>query len=425
MVFNHPIIPDWYAGLVSRIAQQEFVKGTTKVMDEVSRMISYWQEILRPLPSLVANMTVDVVVVGSGYTGLWTAELLSRRGLTVCILESEQPGWGASGRNGGLVIPGLAVLYPDVVKTVGAAIAETLYRRTVEAQALVREVAQGSTTSVDYAETGSLYLAADPKEWAQLQETKRLLDKIGIAAELIQHAQLPHSLKKPERPGGLFMEADGRVHPLKLIQWLIDRIIARGSFIFGNSRVLRIDESTSGVLVTTSRASVAADHVIIATNARASSLYPPFADHIFPIRGQMLVTTPVAALDYAYPVYADWGYKYWHQRADGRLLIGGWRDLDIPGERGHTLQLNPTIQRALERFAEALVGKPVAIERRWAGTMAFTRDRLPWVGPVGLRTIIAAGFNGHGSTNTVMAAQLMAEVLLDGKNWIPALLPRP
>lgn len=388
-------------------------------------MISYWQELLRPLPSLADNMTVDVVIIGAGYTGLWTAELLSRRGLTVCVLECDQPGWGASGRNGGLVIPGLALLYPEVVNGVGEGAAASLYRRTIQAQELVRDVAQEAPTSVDYVETGSLYLAADAEEWRQLQETKRLLDTIGGGSELRPYAFLPDSLKNVVRPGGLLMMADGRVHPLKLIQWLIQRIIARGSFIFGNSRVLSIDETSTDVVVATSKAKVRAENVIIATNASAAFLYPPIADHIQPIRGQMLVTGPLPALDYTYPVYADWGYKYWHQRADGRLVIGGWRDLDIPGEQGLNLQLHPTIQRAIEQFAQTLVGAPVSIERRWAGIMAFTRDRLPWVGPVGPHTILAAGFNGHGSTNTAMAAQLVADVILDGQSWIPALLPRP
>lgn len=387
-------------------------------------MISYWQELLKPLPPLCNDVNVDVAIIGGGYTGLWTAELLSRRGLTVAVLEQEQPGWGASGRNGGLVIPGLAQLYPHVVKTVGQDAAQALYRRTIQAQGLVREVAAESPHGVDYSEPGSLYLAADQEEWRYLEETKQLLDTMGEPSTLLQDQDIPPSLQHNLRPGGLFMHGDGRIHPLKLIHVLIQRISNRGSGVWGQSRVIGIDETATGVVVSTKRARVSADHVIVATNASAMELCPSVAHNIEPVRGQMLVTVPVPKLDYGYPVYADWGYKYWHQRADGRLVIGGWRDLDIPGERGYALRLNPRIQGALQSFAEELVGTPGIIEWRWAGTMAFTNDRLPWVGPIRPRTWIAAGFNGHGSTNTVMAAQLMTDVLLDGESWVPELLPR-
>lgn len=261
-------------------------------------MISYWQELLRPLPSLSNDVTVDVAIIGAGYTGLWTAEVLSRRGLTVGVVESEQPGWGASGRNGGLVIPGLALLYPDVVDAVGSDAAEALYLRTIKAQALIRQVATESPEDIDYAETGSLYLAADQEEWARLEETKRLLDKLNVPSTLMTYGELPQGLRGNVRPGGLFMNADGRVHPLKLIQVLIQRIIARGSGVWGNSRVLSLDETPERIVVHTARGKVTADYVVVATNASTMELFAAMGDHIQPVRGQMLVTTPVPALDY-------------------------------------------------------------------------------------------------------------------------------
>ena len=130
--------------------------------------------------------------------------------------------------------------------------------------------------------------------------------------------------------------------------------------------------------------------------ARILYLVPAF--DATPRRGQMLVTAPVPRTIAGHPTYAHWGYRYWRQTADGRLLIGGWRDLDPDGEVGTDDKVTDRIQRGIESGLAELVPEGVAIERRWAGTMGFARDGRPLCGWLDAEhhLAIAAGWTGHG-----------------------------
>src|SRR5207237_972359 len=142
--------------------------------------------------------------------------------------------------------------------------------------------------------------------------------------------------------------------------------------------------------------SVSAARVVLATNAYAASLLPQVP--ITPTRGQVLATIPLPRVVVPFPMYANYRYEYWRQTAEGALVIGGWRNLDVPTEVGRVEELNPIIQAALEGFANEIIGEPPRVDYRWAGIMGFTPDRYPLVGPVPERDglYIAAGYSGHG-----------------------------
>jgi glycine/D-amino acid oxidase-like deaminating enzyme len=135
----------------------------------------------------------------------------------------------------------------------------------------------------------------------------------------------------------------------------------------------------------------------------------------------VLATSPLAPLDHQFPVYADHGFNYWHQRRDGRMVVGGFRHLDLTGECGTDLVLHPAIQDRLTQLAEDLAGGPVEVLHRWAGIMAMAKDHLPYVGMVNKRLGIALGYSGHGSTVTPAAARMLSEAVLHHTPVFPAL----
>ncbi len=114
------------------------------------------------------------------------------------------------------------------------------------------------------------------------------------------------------------------------------------------------------------------------------------------------------------PVYANHGFQYWRQTQDGRLVLGGWRDLDTETEVGTQEVLNETIQTQLNRVAEGLCGEGVDVEYRWSGIMGFTPDRLPLVGliPESANLAIAAGYSGHGLAMAFLCAWHAVQELL-------------
>jgi glycine/D-amino acid oxidase-like deaminating enzyme len=134
---------------------------------------------------------------------------------------------------------------------------------------------------------------------------------------------------------------------------------------------------------------------------------------IAPRRGQMLATAPLDVEVAPRPTYAHWGYQYWRQLPDRRLLIGGWRDVDLDNETGYGDQPTDTIQQAIERGLAELLPGGAPIEMRWAGTMAFARDGRPLVGWLDPEhhVAIAAGWTGHGMGMAAASTLDLADLL--------------
>jgi glycine/D-amino acid oxidase-like deaminating enzyme len=158
---------------------------------------------------------------------------------------------------------------------------------------------------------------------------------------------------------------------------------------------------------------VRARSLVIASNAWAPRLVPALEPLIVPRRGQMLSTAPLETRLDPRPVYANYGYQYWRQLEDGRLVIGGWRNTAFDIETGYETEPTPPIQARIEEGLRELVPGGAAVEHRWAGTMAFARDGRPLVGwlDAAHHLAICAGYTGHGLGMAAACTEDLAHVL--------------
>jgi glycine/D-amino acid oxidase-like deaminating enzyme len=152
---------------------------------------------------------------------------------------------------------------------------------------------------------------------------------------------------------------------------------------------------------------VRAGAVVVCVNAYSQHLVPL---RVRPVRGQMLATAPVASRVFERPAYANRGYRYWRQRADGSLLVGGWRDTAADEEVGEEERTTPRIQQQLERFLREHCAD-AKVTHRWAGTMGFSHDALPYVGRLNSGVLVNAGFTGHGMAFATATGELVADLL--------------
>jgi gamma-glutamylputrescine oxidase len=164
-----------------------------------------------------------------------------------------------------------------------------------------------------------------------------------------------------------------------------------------------------------------ASAVVLATNAWTAELLP--AVLITPVRAQMLATAPAAPC-IARPVYAEWGHRYWRQRDDGSVLVGGFRNRALAEEVGYDVTPTATVQSHLDDQVGELLGA-APVTHRWAGTMGFSEDGLPLVGaPPGFgRIYVCAGYTGHGMGFALRAAAALARQMLDSEPlpaWLDA-----
>ena len=354
---------------------------------------SYWlEEPFEPRAAAHIEGAADVAIVGGGITGCSCALALAEAGLRVRLFETREIAGGASGRNGGFALRGGAAPYPVLAESIGSEATAELWEWTESELEQLAGVAGDA-----FRATGSLRLAADDEERDELREEYEALRDAGIAAEWRENLGAPID----RYPAALFHPPDGVLQPARLVRRIAERAATAGVEIHEHTGVVSPDET-------------GADTVVVATDGYPSGLLGEIEGLIVPTRGQVIATEPIEELLFEIPHYGRHGYDYWHQRLDGRIVAGGFRDVSLDTEFTAEEVTTPVVQSALDRFVVEHVGRPLRIDYRWAGIFGMVFDFLPVVGRVpgtdGLW--IAGGYSGHGNVLGFACGRLVARAIL-------------
>lgn len=375
-----------------------------------------------PLPG-----RADVVIVGGGYVGSATAYWLGRLGVGAVVVERRGVSTGATGRNAGFIAPGLGQPFAEALDRYGRGGAIERLEFTRRGRDVALAIIKEHGIDCDLEMSGGLTVAASAEEWAGLRRSGEALRREGYANEMLDRAGLaPHfHVPVPDRfPGGLFNPETLLVNPAKLSSAIMREALRLGARLFLRTEVHALTDLPDGrIAVETGRGCVAAGRVVLATNAWTPLLAGFFRGRIAPVRGQMFATAPAPPV-FRRAMSTNYGYEYWSQRADGRVILGGGR-WSVPDrdEGYYAEEVNPAVQDALERFLRgtfpALAGVPV--ERRWSGIMGFSPDGYPFIGPMPgrERLLVAAGYTGHGGPYFAIAAKCIAEPIVHGASEEP------
>jgi gamma-glutamylputrescine oxidase len=360
--------------------------------------ISYWlREDHEALPRARLDGAPDVAVIGGGITGCSCALALAEGGVKVRLYEAREIAGGASGRNGGFALRGAAAPYPVIVESVGRERAAALWRWT-EYELLELVDAAGDA----FRPVGSLRLAADDDERAELEEEYAALEADGFAVEWREPLTAPLA---DRYPAAIFHPTDGVLHPARLVRRIAVRAAAAGVEIHEGTRVGSVEEA-------------GAETVVVATDGYPSGLLGGFEGLIVPTRGQVIATEPVPEPFFEIPHYGRHGFDYWHRAEDGRIVAGGFRDVSLQEEFTADEVLTPAVQSALEQFVASLMGRPLRIDYRWAGIFGMILDFLPAVGglPGTDGVWIAGGYSGHGNVLGFACGRLVARAILGDRD---------
>jgi glycine/D-amino acid oxidase-like deaminating enzyme len=352
-------------------------------------------------PEAGLPLRADVVVVGAGITGVSLAYWLARGGADVLVLERSRLAAGASGRNAGFLLAGVAASYADAVASYGRGLAAEVWAFTLENHDRLAEVLTGRA---GHYRGGCWTLAASPQEAEMLERSAQLLAEDGLPGEWLPGARV---LGGPL--GGMLNPLDGEIHPVALVETLA---LESGVPVIEGVDVVAMEPDASGVRVHTSRGELAAGAVVLATNGYTRQLMAALP--IDPVRAQMLATGGTGRVADR-PVYTDGGYVYWRQLLDHKVILGGFRHRAAADEVGYAEQPTETIQAYLDGHLKTL-GVAAPVTHRWAGVMGFTPDALPLVGavPGSPGVYISAGYSGHGMGFAFNCARVLAEKMLGG-----------
>ena len=358
-------------------------------------MNPYWLE--EPSPSRVESKLdgrVDVGIVGAGVTGCSAALRLAEAGLRVRVHDARGIAEGASGRNGGFALGGGAARYDVARETYGATQAAAYWRWTEQALDRMAELAGDALQR-----PGSYRLAGDEEERDGIRLEYEALREDGFEAEWLEDVP---SAAAGRFHGALSHPGDGSIQPARFVRRLAAAAAAAGAEFREHDQVADVE-------------ALDAERVVVATDGYGHGLVPELADLIWPTRGQVIASEPLDDVLYDRPHYARQGFDYWQQLPDGRIVLGGFRDVSILDELTEVEEITPAIQASLESFLFELAGREVEVTHRWAGIFGLTQDMLPLVGAVpgrDERIWVAGGYSGHGNVLGFACGELVADAIL-------------
>ena len=371
-----------------------------------------------PLPD-----RTDVAIVGGGYTGLAAARALAGRGVDVTLLERHHVGWGASGRNGGFVLPGYKPDVQVLATKLGLAAARRLFETSLEAVRFLESVIAQEAIDCDYVRCGSLLLAAKPGHLRGLRDGQQFLQaKLGYETVLLGPDEVRAELGSARYHGGLLDRGAGALHPVRYLRGLAASAVRSGARIIEGVEVRRLTRVGSKSVLETSRGVLPAGEVLVATNGYTGPLCPSLQRRVVPIGSYLIATAPLepSLARRLIPngrVLSDTKnlLYYFRLSPDGRMVFGG-RAAFTPTPVARSAAI---LERGMREVFPELAGVP--IEYAWGGQVAFTLDQLPHAGRLdGVH--YALGYCGHGVALSTWLGTRLGEALA-GAGELPALGP--
>jgi gamma-glutamylputrescine oxidase len=362
-------------------------------------------------PSLQGALECDVAVVGAGLAGLSAALELAQQGFKVVVLEAAQVGRGASGRNGGQAIHGLACDQSVIEAQLGIEAARQVWGMSLEALALLQSRLARWNIEAEW-QSGYLAVATSPAKARQLaQATEALERSYGFVQRSISRAELPQWLNSPRYHGAVFDERSGHLHPLKYTLGLASAAKAAGALLFENSAVLRLERGGVNTLHT-AQGHVRAKQVLLAGNVYLDGLAPELAPRVMPV-GTYIACTEVLGAQAARQLIpsqaavcdTNFVLDYFRTTADQRLLYGG----RVSYSTAPPMSLANSMRRRMMNTFPSL--KAARIEYAWGGFVDITMNRAPDFGRLGPNLYYLQGFSGHGLALTGLAGQLVAQAM--------------
>lgn len=351
-----------------------------------------WAEGSAPLglPALSGEVRAQVCVVGLGGSGLTAVHALLDRGLDVVGLDAGPVAGGAAGRNGGLMLAGLAPFFHDAAAALGAERARALYLATMDEQ----ERAAAATPD-RVRRTGSLRIADSDEERADCEAQRDAMARAGLPVE-------PY-----DGPWGrgLRFPTDLCFDPMGRCRDLARAAGARGARLYEHSPVREL--AADGA--TTPAGRVRAERVIVLVDGGLPRLLPELGRRVRSARLQMLATAPARDVSIPVPMYLRHGYEYTQQLPGGEVALGGFRDHQLEAEWTEDTAPTDAIQGLLDRYLRERLGTAAPVTHRWAATVAYTDGPLPVVEELPRGVFAAGGYSGTGNLVGALAGRAAAE----------------
>jgi glycine/D-amino acid oxidase-like deaminating enzyme len=377
-------------------------------------------QVAPPTPPLQGEARAELAIVGGGFTGLSAALHAAEAGADVALLEAGEPGWGASGRNGGQVIPGLKHLPSALEAKFGPDLGARMAEFSQGSADFLFRLIERHRIDCNAVRTGWIRAAHSQRALEETQAQGEELRSRGAPVELLDRAAIERLTGTDGYLGGFLDRRGGALNPLGLARGIAKAAQAAGARIHDASPARRLERDGEGWCISTNSGTVHADRVILATNAYTDELWPGLRRTVIPVTSVQVATTPLSdnvrgSILPEGHVLSDTRRLLLYFRLDphGRLVFGGRGSVRDAAEAAAQERIDGVMRSVFPRVAEQ------KREFAWAGKVAVNLDVLPHVSRLAPGLFSAMGYNGRG---VAMATTLGAAV---GKQVARQLDPFP
>lgn len=389
----------------------------------------YWLETSQPepRPRLEGRVDADVAIVGGGFTGLWTAYHLleAQPSLRVAVIEAEEIGFGASGRNGGFAMTLLDMSLTHLRRNHGDSAARAAHGAVAESVEEMGATIAARGIECEWVHGGLMVVATNPGQLERVESDLATAEALGLDGfRRLTAAEAQVEVHSPSYRGALLEEHCGVLHPAKLTRGLATVVESLGATILEDSTMTGIEDAPGGRLrVTSTRGEIVADQVVLATNAFATST-PWFKQKVVPLYTYIVLTEPLTDAQWAeigwdrrQGIEDKRNYVHYYRRTDdGRILWGGSDGIIYRGgticaahdrHDGAFARLRSTFRRTFPQLAR------VRFTHQWGGPVGITVPFVPLFGTLlDGRLHYGLGYNGHGVAPSHTGGKILRDKVL-------------
>ena len=370
---------------------------------------------------------MDVAVIGAGFTGLSAARELARKGVRVAVLEAETIGWGASSRNGGMVLTGLKLGVNELINKYGRDKTQAMYAASLESIDLVEEIVQEENIDCNFSRFGHLEVACKQKHFDGFaRQAEVIAREFNHQLRVVPKNQLHTEIGSDIYYGGIVDEVSAGANPARYVAGLGRAALRAGASIYEGTRVESIDcasrNGSGGWNISTSKGPMWARDVMVATSGYTSQATPALQKKIIPI-GSYIIVTEVLADTVAREVspknrmiYDSKNYLYYYRLTPDRRMLFGGRAAFFP-------ESTDSIRQSAEILRQGMIAvypqlKNTEVDYVWGGTLDFAFDIMPHAGRMD-GIYYSLGYAGHGVAMATYLGQKVAQFICSGRDENP------
>ena len=367
---------------------------------------------ITPLPE-----KVDVAIIGGGYTGLSAARTLAKQGVNVVVLEAETIGWGASSRNGGMVLAGLKVGMQTIQKRYGRELSKRLFQYSLDSIDTVEQIIKEENINCGFTRYGHLLTANKPNHFDGLKQEVEFMEKeFNHKVRLISKENQRDEIGTDLYHGAILDECSGGLNPGQYVSGLAGAAEMAGATLHARARVNRLGRRRKRFVVETERGSFSAESVLVATSGYTGNVTKKLQKKIIPIGSFIIATERLSdqqanqLIPNGRMIFDSMHYLNYFRLWDNRMIFGG-RAAFFP-------ETSKTIERSAEILRREMVQvfpqlKDAEIEYAWGGTLDFAFDMMTHVGEED-GMYYSLGYAGHGVAMATHLGKTVAEAMLKG-----------